>query len=551
MSRWNRLVKGMVAATTLSVAGFVAIPAASASTGAINAFSPELTAEIAERSEEEAEFAEEVYMLVNEERRDHGLDPITRIPALDIVAHNWSEQMAADKRMYHNPNWLDQYPGLWLSASEIIATTTSSPEDMIESWMNSPVHKQAILGTTFSGVGIGVAFDDTGKAYGTQNFVVYPPSDESLPATPTPVQHFDNPGGDDDHFIIPTDTTTLYLLDNKVLEPGRHNVTKPGTYTITGIPAPGYYFEGNKDSYEWTSSYKESRPSIPEQNTPAPSPEPKPTPPTEPTPEPSTGSDLKPITKPSTPTPPSNIPGDNGSATGKIDDGGVGGKGNQYFLNDAFSPYANIVFKYGNRDGRIYVGDWDGDGKDSLAYRIGNTFYIRNSNSSGGAHQVFNYGRANDRVYVGDWNGDGKDTFAVRRGKTYHVKNSLSGGDADHVIHYGRQGDDILVGDWDGDGKDTFAVRRGSVYHVKNSIAGGNADKVVNYGRKNDDVYVGNWNGKGGDSFAVRRGNTYYIANAIRGGDADRVLNYGRTNDTTLVGDWNGDGKDTLGVRRP
>ena len=245
-----------------------------------------------------------------------------------------------------------------------------------------------------------------------------------------------------------------------------------------------------------------------------------------------------------------NIPHDDGSSTAGIDDGGIGGTGNQYFLNDSFGPTANRVFNYANRGGRVYVGDWDGNGTDTLAYRIGNTFYVRNSNNAGGAHQIFSYGRPGDRVYVGDWNGDGKDTFAVRRGSVYHVKNTLRGGDADQVINYGRQGDDVLIGDWAGDGRDTLAVRRGSVYHVKNRIAGGEADRVVNYGRPDDDVYVGDWNGNGRDSFAVRRGKTYHIAYAIRGGAADRVLNYGRDTDTTLVGDWNGDRTDTLGVRR-
>ena len=61
---------------------------------------------------------------------------------------------------------------------------------------------------------------------------------------------------------------------------------------------------------------------------------------------------------------------------------------------------------------------------------------------------------------VGDWDGNGKDTLAVRRGSDYYFKNSIAGGNADKVITYGRVNDAVLVGDWDGDGKDTLAVRR-------------------------------------------------------------------------------------------
>ncbi|WP_448073183.1 CAP domain-containing protein [Georgenia yuyongxinii] len=228
----------------------------------------------------------------------------------------------------------------------------------------------------------------------------------------------------------------------------------------------------------------------------------------------------------------------------------VGGSGNQFFLSDSFSAKANVEFSYGSASDQVYVGDWDGNGSDTLALRRGATFYVKNSNAGGNADQVVTYGRPGDVVLVGDWDGNGTDTFAVRRGAEYHVKNSLSGGAADARAVYGRAGDAILVGDWDGDGEDTFAVRRGSQYHVKNSIGAGQADQVAVYGRADDDVYVGDFDGDGDDSFTVRRGAQYFVANAIRPGSADRIVVYGRTTDTTLVGDWNGDRTDTLGIRR-
>ncbi|HLV05947.1 hypothetical protein [uncultured Georgenia sp.] len=227
----------------------------------------------------------------------------------------------------------------------------------------------------------------------------------------------------------------------------------------------------------------------------------------------------------------------------------VGGTGNEYFLTNDFSSTAHR-FIYGRADDELFIGDWDGDGRDTLAIRRGKTFYVTNSLTGGAAERVFKYGRPGDVVLVGDWNGDGKDTFAVRRGNEYHVKNSVSGGAADRVFRYGRADDTVLVGDWDRDRRDTFAVRRGSQYHVKNSLRGGPADTVVNYGRASDDVLVGDWDGDGRDTFAVRRGNAYHIANAIRGGAADRVAHYGKANDTVFVGDWNRDGRDTIGLRR-
>ncbi len=230
--------------------------------------------------------------------------------------------------------------------------------------------------------------------------------------------------------------------------------------------------------------------------------------------------------------------------------GEVGGTGSSYYLSDTFSTKANVEFTYGRPGDEVFVGDWDGDGRDTLAIRRGATFHVRNTNTTGGADYTFTYGRPGDIVLAGDWNGDGRDTLAVRRGPVYHVKNTLTGGPADQEVVYGRAGDAVLVGDWNGDGTDTFAVRRGAEYHVKNSIAPGKADKVAVYGRPGDSVYVGDFDGDTLDTFTVRRGAQYFIANQIRAGEADRTVVYGRSTDTTMVGDWNGDGVDSLGVRR-
>ncbi len=177
-------------------------------------------------------------------------------------------------------------------------------------------------------------------------------------------------------------------------------------------------------------------------------------------------------------------------------------------------------------------------------------FYL-NDAWTGTANISFSWGARSDEVLVGDWNGDGKDTLMLRRGNTFHLKNTLASGGADKTFSYGRAKDVILVGDWNGNGKDTLAVRRRNTYFISNNLNGGDASTTVTYGRVNDDVFVGSFSSKiAADSLAVRRGNTYFITNTIRSGAADRRVAYGRAGDETLVGDWNGDGADTLGVRR-
>ena len=208
------------------------------------------------------------------------------------------------------------------------------------------------------------------------------------------------------------------------------------------------------------------------------------------------------------------------------------------------------VFTYGRPGDVVLVGDWDGDGTDTLALRRGATYYVKNSLSGGSADTVLTYGRATDTVLVGDWDGNGTDTLAVRRGADFHVKNSLSGGAASVSFTFGRPGDVVLTGDWDGNGTDTLAVRRGADVHVKNSLSGGAASVSFTFGRPGDVALTGDWDGNGTDTLAVQRGRTFHVNNALRSGNASTAVTFGRDGDEVYVGDWDGDGSHTLGIRR-
>ena len=180
----------------------------------------------------------------------------------------------------------------------------------------------------------------------------------------------------------------------------------------------------------------------------------------------------------------------------------------------------------------------------------GSWYYLTNGTTGGQADITFAYGKADDVVLVGDWNGDGKDTLGVRRGNEYFLTNGTTGGQADISFAYGKADDTVLVGDWNGDGKDTLGVRRGSQYFLTNGTAGGQADISFAYGKPDDTVLVGDWNADGKDTLGVRRGSQYFLTNGTTGGQADVSFAYGKADDIVLVGDWNGDGNDTLGVRR-
>ena len=224
----------------------------------------------------------------------------------------------------------------------------------------------------------------------------------------------------------------------------------------------------------------------------------------------------------------------------------VGGSGATYYLTNTNDPIGTKVV-YGQNGDKTYVGDWNGDGRDTLAVRRGSTFHLKNQIAGGAADRVVSYGTAADDVLVGDWDGDGVDTFAVRRGNVYHVSNSLEGGKAEQVFAFGAVGDEVLVGDWNGDGRDTLAVRRGSEFHLLDSLRSGEADRVVSVGDGRGDAVAGSWGG-GADGVGIRVGNQVKMRHA----DGTVVEStYGRSGDAVFIGDWDGDGVDTLGVRRP
>ncbi len=93
--------------------------------------------------------------------------------------------------------------------------------------------------------------------------------------------------------------------------------------------------------------------------------------------------------------------------------------------------------------------------------------------------EVFSFGRAGDVPLVGDWDGDGVDSVGVRRGKVFFLRSSNTSGPADTTAAFGRVGDTAVVGDWDVDGADTVGVVRGDRLLYRNRNRPGPASGEV------------------------------------------------------------------------
>lgn len=118
--------------------------------------------------------AAEVVALVNQERAKAGCSALTVNPKLTAAALNHSQDMASHNNMSHtgsdgsDPGERITRAGYgWMTYGENVAYGYSSPEQVMEGWMNSPGHRENILNCSFKEIGVGLAQPNS---YWTQDF---------------------------------------------------------------------------------------------------------------------------------------------------------------------------------------------------------------------------------------------------------------------------------------------------------------------------------------------------------------------------------------------
>jgi hypothetical protein len=215
-----------------------------------------------------------------------------------------------------------------------------------------------------------------------------------------------------------------------------------------------------------------------------------------------------------------------------------------FLKNTNTSGFADIALNYGLAGDYPVVGDWDGNGTDTIGVYRSGRFLLRNSNTVGFAEINFLFGQAGDQPIAGDWNGDGVDTIGVYRPTTgqFLLRNSNSAGAADITFFLGNVGDVGIAGDWNGDGTDTTGVFRPSngIIFLKNTNTTGFADVALNYGLAGDKPIVGDWDNNGTTTIGIYRNAHFYLRNSNTIGFADIILELGIPGDMPIAGNWDG-----------
>ncbi len=165
-----------------------------------------------------------------------------------------------------------------------------------------------------------------------------------------------------------------------------------------------------------------------------------------------------------------------------------------YLRNSNTQGIADIRFFFGNPGDIPLAGDFNGDGCDTVSiYRPseGRVFVINklgaNDGGLGAAEVDYYFGNPGDKPFVGDFNGNGIETVGLHRETTglVYFRNSHTQGNADNQFYFGDPGDRLVAGDWIRSGIDTPALFRPSntTMYFRHSNTQGNADDQFVWGQ--------------------------------------------------------------------
>lgn len=144
----------------------------------------------ASTSYDPSSFAARLVELLNAARQDHGLVPLKLASGTTTVAAGWTQQLAADQRLSHNPDLQAQLEAHgskdWTVLGENVGDSdTQDPDGLFAAYMASPEHRENVLTAKFRYLGNAVLFAG-GRAWNTMDFVDAYASTTAATAKPAP-----------------------------------------------------------------------------------------------------------------------------------------------------------------------------------------------------------------------------------------------------------------------------------------------------------------------------------------------------------------------------
>jgi uncharacterized protein YkwD len=126
-----------------------------------------------------AYFEDQVTILVNNERAQHGCGPVhtderlraaARAYSVDMATRGYFSHTGADGSIFTQRDSRAGYPS---AIGENIAWGQATPGDVMYAWMNSEGHRANILNCQAAALGVGLGWAANGTPYWTQEFGAY------------------------------------------------------------------------------------------------------------------------------------------------------------------------------------------------------------------------------------------------------------------------------------------------------------------------------------------------------------------------------------------
>lgn len=196
------------------------------------------------------------------------------------------------------------------------------------------------------------------------------------------------------------------------------------------------------------------------------------------------------------------------------------------------------------------VGDWDGNGTDTVGTYHDGGWSLRDTNTAGAPTLSFNYGYRGATPVVGDWNGDGRDGIGVYENGWWLLRNTPTPGPPEIAFQYGYGGAIPVVGDWNGDHLDDIAVYDAGAWNLRYSPSPGPPERWFSYGWRGPTPVAGDWNGDGVDGIGVWSAGSWSLRETASPGNPERSFMHGDPTDRATAGDWGATGHHGVGLLR-
>ena len=123
-------------------------------------------------------YEQQVVDLVNKERAAAGLSALTVNTKLAGMAEKKAEDLRDNNYFDHTSpvygspfEMMKQFGISYTAAGENIAKGQSTPDEVMNGWMNSPGHRANILDANYTQIGVGYVTDSNGTGYWVQEFI--------------------------------------------------------------------------------------------------------------------------------------------------------------------------------------------------------------------------------------------------------------------------------------------------------------------------------------------------------------------------------------------